>query len=193
MSTRKTRSLALAAVLLSAMLLSACGLFGPSPDATPLPSPLLTPSAPPAAAPSAPPTPAPSAEPELISSLEEASALVCEAKNQPQGSHQYTALDFALAEAEDSFVQAAVLFRDAGELSEGNIFVITQNSSTVITYGGPDDIYRYTDRCSLEIRGGDTVSYYVENYDTGELIHFAFKCSTLEDGTPHYETVDAPQ
>ena len=54
MSTRKTRSLALAAVLLSAMLLSACGLFGPSPDATPLPSPLLTPSAPPAAAPSAP-------------------------------------------------------------------------------------------------------------------------------------------
>lgn len=47
MSTRKTRSLALAAVLLSAMLLSACGLFGPSPDATPLPSPLLTPSAPP--------------------------------------------------------------------------------------------------------------------------------------------------
>ena len=51
MSTRKTRSLALAAVLLSAMLLSACGLFGPSPDATPLPSPLLTPSAPPAATP----------------------------------------------------------------------------------------------------------------------------------------------
>lgn len=47
MSTRKTRSLALAAVLLSAMLLSACGLFWPSPDATPLPSPLLTPSAPP--------------------------------------------------------------------------------------------------------------------------------------------------
>lgn len=59
MSTRKTRSLALAAVLLSAMLLSACGLFGPSPDATPLPSPLLTPSAPPAAAPSAPPYPRP--------------------------------------------------------------------------------------------------------------------------------------
>lgn len=193
MSTRKTRSLALAAVLLSAMLLSACGLFGPSPDATPLPSPLLTPSAPPAATPSDPPTPAPSAEPELISSLEEASALVCEAKNQPQGSHQYTALDFALAEDEDGFVQAAVLFRDAGALSEGNIFVITQNSSTVITYGGPDDIYRYTDRCSLEIRGGDTVSYYVENYDTGELVLFAFRCSELEDGTPHYETVDGPQ
>ena len=152
MSTRKTRSLALAAVLLSAMLLSACGLFGPSPDATPLPSPLLTPSAPPAATPSDPPTPAPSAEPELISSLEEASALVCEAKNQPQGSHQYTALDFALAEDEDGFVQAAVLFRDAGELSEGNIFVITQNSSTVITYGGPDDI------CYLLRRTGQTNS-----------------------------------
>ena len=107
--------------------------------------------------------------------------------------HQYTALDFALAEDEDGFVQAAVLFRDAGELSEGNIFVITQNSSTVITYGGPDDIYRYTDRCSLEIRGGDTVSYYVENYETGELVRFAFRCSELEDGTPHYETVDGPQ
>lgn len=96
-------------------------------------------------------------------------------------------------EDEDGFVQAAVLFRDAGALSEGNIFVITQNSSTVITYGGPDDIYRYTDRCSLEIRGGDTVSYYVENYDTGELVRFAFRCSELEDGTPHYETVDGPQ
>ena len=99
----------------------------------------------------------------------------------------------SLAEDEDGFVQAAVLFRDAGELSEGNIFVITQNSSTVITYGGPDDIYRYTDRCSLEIRGGDTVSYYVENYETGALVRFAFRCSELEDGTPHYETVDGPQ
>ena len=125
--------------------------------------------------------------------LEEASALVCEVKNEPEGSHQYTAIDYALAEDEGDFVQAAVLFRDAGKLSEGNICVVTQDSSTVISYGGPDDIYRYTDKCSLEIRNGDTVSYYVENYDTGELIHFAFKCSTLEDGTPHYETVDAPQ
>lgn len=185
MSKRRLRLIALTALLLSsALLLSACGLFGEdAPEAG------TTPTAPPPDSPS----PVPAEEPALINGLEEASKLVCEVKNEPEGSHQYTALDYALAEAEGDFVRAAVLFRDAGELSEGNICVITQNSSTVISYVGPDDIYRYTDKCSLEIRNGDTVSYYVENYYTGELIHFAFRCSTLDDGTPHYETVDGPQ
>lgn len=195
MSKRRLRLIAMMALLLSsALLLSACGLFGEdAPDVSALPSPRPTPSTTPTAPPSDVPSAAPSEEPALISGLEEASALVCEVKNEPEGSHQYTALDYALAEDEGDFVQAAVLFRDAGKLSEGNICVVTQDSSTVISYGEPDDIYRYTDKCSLEIRNGDTVSYYVEDYDTGELIHFAFKCSTLEDGTPHFETVDAPQ
>ena len=177
MLRRRFRLIPLLALLLSSVLImAACGNVesGQSVVATPTYAPSF----------------APSEAPALINGLEEATEMVCELKNQPEGSHQYTALDFALAEDEDDFVQTAILFRDAGRLSEGNIYVITQNSSTVITYGEPDDIYRYTDKCSLEIRNGDTVSYYVEDYETGEVVHFAFRCSELEDGTPHFESVD---
>lgn len=116
MSKRRLRLIALTALLLSsALLLSACGLFGEdAPDVSALPSPRPTPSTTPTAPPSDVPSAAPSEEPALISGLEEASALVCEVKNEPEGSHQYTAIDYALAEDEGDFVQAAVLFRDAG-------------------------------------------------------------------------------
>ena len=115
-------------------------------------------------------------------------------KNEPEGSHQYTAIDYALAEDEGGFVQAAVLFRDAGKLSEGNICVDdARTPARSSPTAGRTTSSGTRTGAAFEIRGGDTVSYYVENYDTGELIHFAFKCSTLEDGTPHYETVDAPQ
>ena len=86
-------------LLSSALLLSACGLFGEdAPDVSALPSPRPTPSTTPTAPPSDVPSAAPSEEPALISGLEEASALVCEVKNEPEGSHQYTAIDYALAE-----------------------------------------------------------------------------------------------
>lgn len=94
MSKRRLRLIAMMALLLSsALLLSACGLFGEdAPDVSALPSPRPTPSTTPTAPPSDVPSAAPSEEPALISGLEEASALVCEVKNEPEGSHQYTAL-----------------------------------------------------------------------------------------------------
>ena len=83
MSKRRLRLIAMMALLLSsALLLSACGLFGEdAPDVSALPSPRPTPSTTPTAPPSDVPSAAPSEEPALISGLEEASALVCEVKN----------------------------------------------------------------------------------------------------------------
>ncbi|HIS72742.1 MAG TPA: hypothetical protein IAD43_07455 [Candidatus Scatomorpha pullicola] len=112
-------------------------------------------------------------------------------KGVPGGSNQYTVLDYAVSE--DGFVRGVILYRDAARLNEGNLVVYTETSATEISYGEADDVYRYTDKCSLEIRNGDTVSYYVEDYSTGEVINYAVKCSMLEDGTKHFETVAGPQ
>ena len=120
-----------------------------------------------------------------------ATEMLWQKKGVPGGSNQYTVLDYAVSE--DGFVRGVILYRDAARLNEGNLVVYTETSATEISYGEADDVYRYTDKCSLEIRNGDTVSYYVEDYSTGEVINYAVKCSILEDGTKHFETVAGPQ
>lgn len=163
--------LLLALACTAALLLSGCGVS----DATG-----STPA----------PTANPTAEP-FIADMEAATEMLWQKKGVPGGSNQYTVLDYAVSE--DGFVRGVILYRDAARLNEGNLVVYTETSATEISYGDADDVYRYTDKCSLEIRNGDTVSYYVEDYSTGEVINYAVKCSMLEDGTKHFETVAGPQ
>lgn len=163
--------LLLALACTAALLLSGCGVS----DAT-----VSTPA----------PTANPTAEP-FIADMEAATEMLWQKKGVPGGSNQYTVLDYAVSE--DGFVRGVILYRDAARLNEGNLVVYTETSATEISYGEADDVYRYTDKCSLEIRNGDTVSYYVEDYNTGEVINFAVKCSMLEDGTKHFETVAGTQ
>lgn len=164
----KVSAITAAAALL---LLSGCG-------AADLPVPVASPS------------PVASPEPEaFISGMDEAEEMLSEVMG---SAPQYTVLDYAASEDADAFVEGAILYRDAGKVNEGSLLVYTKAAVTAISYGEADDPYNYDDDCSIEITGGDTIRYSVRDMDTGYLLTFGVQCSVLEDGTPHFKTVDSP-
>lgn len=140
--------------------------------------------------PAASPSPAASPEPEaFISGMDEAEEMLSEVMGPAP---QYTVLDYAASEDADAFVEGAILYRDAGKVNEGSLLVYTKAAVTTISYGEADDPYNYDDDCAIEITGGDTIRYSVRDMNTGYLLTFGVQCSVLEDGTPHFKTVDSP-